>query len=408
MLTNGITMRVMALSGQNEDLTRAALELRVNRQQYKDLRQSGSILRDYGMTRPLVAALDHDGMLTRLAGIPAVESLDIIPLSAKSPIQRAVVERLDVALACESQVVADWISGAADKLDGILGNLELTTSKLIEVAQALLDALTNTDVTITMDQVKAINVTATPADRADTCVTTFANALDALEPIDVAALLSDPEYRASCWDGLMDLCHSVERATLVDVDGDNDDITHGAGPVFDSGDPISLGYDPETLIEVLSDTIDYLKVVASVVDQKEEFISSIRDAADNTPDASIADEALTISEATADNAPVDTGAAVANVPQDGGAPDTNTDATGTDGAGTPDDGEDGSNDDDGAPDNGDVNITDYDADDHGEVVSKYACLLSGLITNGIKISVTVVAVADAYLAVANAADDNAA
>lgn len=364
---------------------------------YSEIRQNGRLMSTMGITKPLIAALDPKGTLQRIAGIPAAESLDLIPLSRTSAAHISAIEGINEVLSCESQIVTDWILGYADRLESILAALDTNVSDLLSAVTTIYDKLSTTTATVTEVAYSSLEVTAVPSNVAGPCLDSVSESLSRFEPIDAEKLCSDAAYREEALTGLRELISEVACHTgvsciegSVDTDGCN-------APDPQTGDPIELGYDPETLLLILEKVKFTFGTILKVVEDKEQFIQALRDAANATPEAE-GTEALTISDAVNN---VDSGASVATIPE--GSADQAAPADGdASNADTPDDTADS----DGADTNADApDAGIYTAEQHADIVSSYACLLAALISCGIKVSVGIISVADAVASLVPPTDD---
>ena len=352
-----LAISVMRTQTLCDSVRRGALALSVERDQYAQLRHDVGVLSEYGLTRALASAMDRTGILTRIGKAPALESLDLISLSKVSPVKDSVVKNLTAAVECESQSVADWIAQSADRIASILNGTEVHIDSLLTASNDLAQTLQNTDACVDAESVASLEVSAIPADHAQECMDAISSALVQMRPIDVTKL-SDPDYVAKARDGLGELAQQTATITGFPMEP-GDDLPQTD---YQDGDPGSLGYTPEVTISLLDSATAFLSTLRGIVQEKGQWVQSLTNAASATPEAAPANEVL-IAKSTVDAAvdSADASAAVANVD--------------------------------------DSQTTVVYADDYGDVIAQYACLFSGLLSAGLKVALSIVAVGDAYASI---------
>ena len=102
-------------------------------EEFSSLRNLRQVITEHGISRALLAYADQNNSLRQIIpGLPAVESLNAVPLSLRDTRHLAALEGIDQALGQEDKVLASWV----DNLSRDTADLFSSTLPLVEHAQS--------------------------------------------------------------------------------------------------------------------------------------------------------------------------------------------------------------------------------------------------------------------------------
>jgi len=203
-----------------QSLGRIVTHQQMLKEDFSALRALRQVISTHGLNRSLLAYAQHGGHLSQLLpSLPAVETLNSVPLSKRDARHLASLEELDTAASGEKASFGSWLQDLASNLTDLLESAEDVEEDTHEAVTEMTEAMA--DKVITDAMLDATVRMSRTADGFAAIFTIVAERLRQVGAIDVESFFTSPAYRESCASTIKTMVEEFKPLMGTKLDEDN-------------------------------------------------------------------------------------------------------------------------------------------------------------------------------------------
>jgi len=250
---------------------------------FADLRRLKKIVKTEGLNRSLLSFVNpvRGGLSRIIPGLPAIETMDMVPVDASDPRAQDAISGIDQVLDTEPEVIADHIRTGADTVDTILCVVQDQTKEYGPLVSHYLLSLEDCSDTAVTEGLSDSTLNAIPYEHACACVEALLDVLPEIDAVIVCPTESDAvEAHLEKMTKLVDRVGSYVGIAVDPEDPHQLCLCERAPQSMPVEDRLeSHGYTVENTIGLLKTSDNLLDALNGLIGRKDEICSQFVDAA---------------------------------------------------------------------------------------------------------------------------------
>lgn len=246
--------------------------------EFSTMRHLRNVVKEYGITKPLFAFANHNNTLTQaVSSIPATESLNNIPLSARDRKHLLAMEGLDEVVSHEPRMAGMWTKDLASDLEHMLASTAAVVEGVLQSVDATKAELENREVTdVVLDTTIVTTRTAEGFSAVFSALTRY---LGQIGVIDVDSLFTSEEYRKANMNFIEEMV--ADFKPMIGYTLRNGEFSHEGADEIDEnyapreGSLSDLGYGVESFKALLESVAAVLHAVVALSEKKDEIVAEL-------------------------------------------------------------------------------------------------------------------------------------